>query len=202
MKKVLLSFTRFPVSEKVSYYRNVVAKIIGNILFLTPEIPVTELTAALDQFDAAIVAARDGSHIAVSALHDCEVATDKKFRILAHYVDKIADGDETTILSAGFQVSKNRATRVKEALTITNGSHSGNVIVDIKAIEKSGAYIIQIAEGAGPFLESDWRIAAIVTQARYELTGLIKGKVYSFRIAAVTPAGTTDFCAPVEKLVM
>ena len=99
MKKVLLSFTQVPVSEKVSYYRNVVAKIIGNILFLTPEIPVTELTAALDQFDAAIVAARDGSHIAVSALHDCEVATDKKFRILAHYVDKIADGDETKISS-------------------------------------------------------------------------------------------------------
>jgi hypothetical protein len=201
MKKVLLNFIQFPVVEKVSFYRNSVAKTTGNSLFPTPEISMAELTAALDQFDAAIVAARDGSHIAISALHDCELATDKKFRILAHYVDIIADGDETTILSAGFQASKEPAARNKLPLSAYDGSHSGSVIIDIKAIEKAGAYIIQIAEGAGPFVDSDWKIAAIVTQSRYELTGLIKGKVYSFRVAAVTPSGTTDFCAPVEKLV-
>ena len=201
MKKVLLNFIQFPVTDKVSFYRNSVAKTTGNALFPTPEISMADLTAALDLFEAAIVAASDGSHIAISALHDCELATDKKFRILAHYIDKIADGDETTILSAGFQASKDAATRNKMPLSAYDGSHSGSVILDSKAIEKAGAYIIQIAEGAGPFVESDWRIVAIVTQARYEVTGLIKGKVYSFRVAAVTPTGTTDYCAPVEKLV-
>lgn len=149
MKKVLLNFIQFPVTEKVSFYRNSVAKTTANALFPTPDISFAELTAALDQFEAAIVAARDGSHIAISALHDCELATDKKFRILAHYVDKIADGDETTILSAGFQASKDPATRNKMPLSAYDGSHSGSVIMDIKAIEKAGAYIIQIAEGAG-----------------------------------------------------
>ena len=201
MKKVLLNFIQFSVIEKVSYYRNLVAKTTGNPLLPTPEISMAELTAALDQFEAAIVSARDGSHIAISALHDCETATDKKFRILAHYVDKIADGDETTILSAGFQASKDPAPRNKPPLSAYNGSHSGSVILDTKAIDKAGSYIIQIADGSGPFVETDWRIVAVVTQSRYEVTGLIKGKVYSFRVAAVTPSGTTDFCAPVEKLV-
>ena len=43
------------------------------------------------------------------------------------------------------------------------------------------------------FVESDWTIAAIVTPARHELIGLIKGKIYSFRVAAATPTGTSDY---------
>ncbi len=107
-----------------------------------------------------------------------------------------------SILSSGFQASKDPAPRNKMPLSAYDGSHSDSVILVSKAIDKAGAYIIQIAEGAGPFVESDWSVAAIVTQARYELTGLIKGKIYSFRVAAVTPTGTTDFCAPVVKLIV
>ena len=39
-------------------------------------------------------------------MHDNEKAVDTLFRHLAHYVDKIADGDEITLLSSGFQEIK------------------------------------------------------------------------------------------------
>ena len=201
MKKVLLSFIQYPSSEKLSYYRNVVSKTSGNAVFSTTEISFAELTTALDQFEAAIVAARDGSHTATSVLHDTEFATDKKFRILASFVDKIADGDETIILSAGLQATKDAGARTKPPLTATHGTNSGNVKLSAKAKDKAGAYIFRSAKGTGPFVASDWVIIAIVTQASYEVTGLIKGEFYNFDFAAVTPTGTTDFCAPVEILV-
>ena len=117
MKKVLLSFTLIAHAEKASYYRNVVAKFTGNALFPTPIISLADLIAALDKFEADILAARDGGHLAVAVMHDSEIAIDKMFRSLAHYVDMIADGDETIIISAGFQTSKDTAARIKSPLT-------------------------------------------------------------------------------------
>ena len=50
MKKVLVSFTLVAPAEKVSYYRNVVAKFTGNALFPTPIISLADLNTALDKF--------------------------------------------------------------------------------------------------------------------------------------------------------
>ena len=66
-------------------------------------------------------AAKDGSHTAVSVMHDKEKIADKTFHIVANYVDKIADGDETQILSSGFHGSKQPTPRQKTHL----GGHQG-----------------------------------------------------------------------------
>ena len=202
MKKVLLSFTTIAAPEKASYYRNVVAKFTGNALFPTPIISLADLTIALDKFEAAILAARDGGHLAVAVMHDTEIAIDKMFRSLAHYVDMIADGDETIIISAGFQATKDIAPRVKSPITANDGDHSGSIKIIYKANERAGAYIIQWSKDALPSTESGWEVLATVTQTTYVLSNLVVGCYYYFRVAAVTPDGTTEFSEPVRKLVV
>jgi len=202
MKKVLLSFTLIAPGEKASYYRNVVAKFTGNALFSTPIISLAALNTALDKFEADILAARDGGYLAVAVMHDSEIAIDKMFRSLAHYVDMIADGDETIIISAGFQASKDKAARVKSPLTAHDGDHSGSIKITYKANERAGAYIIQWSKDALPTTESGWEVLATVTQTTYFVSNLVVGCYYYFRVAAVTPDGTTEFSEPVRKLVV
>ena len=200
--KVLVDFIQFSVAVKVAFYRNVIAKLTDNPDYPSPDVPLVEAKAVVDNFEAAIVAAKDGSHTAVSAMHDVEIRTDGVFTILAHYVDRVAAGDETKILSSGFHPSKQPVAQQKATLAIIDGSHSGSVKFVAKAVDKTGAYIWQYTPGPLPINESEWITAAISTYSYYELDGLTVGTIYYFRVAAVTPDGTTDFCAPVQKLVV
>ena len=202
MKKVLLNFVHQSLKIKVSDYHNMIAKLTGNPTFPTPDPSLADALALLNQLEAAIISASDGSHTAISALHDCELATDKVFRGLALYVDKIADGDETKILSAGFQANKDRIPRAKVPLLANDGSHSGSVLLISDTHEKGCAFIFRASKDVLPTNASGWTVVATVAQSRYEVSGLVVGCYYYFDAAIVTPTGTTDFCAPVRKLVV
>ena len=70
--KVLTSFTKLPIVNKASFCRNVVIKMTDNVHFLYPDVSLAEASAALDAFEAAILAAKDGAHTAISIRNDCE----------------------------------------------------------------------------------------------------------------------------------
>jgi len=204
MKKIkaLLDFIQLSVAAKIAFYRNVITKLTGSVIFSTPDVSLTEAKAAVDALDAAYLASKDGSHTAVSAMHDAEDKVDKLFRTLAAYVDRIADGNETEILSAGFHVSKQSGSIQKPELSAQDGDNSGNVWLVARAVEKSGAYIWQYAKDAIPETETEWIIAGHSTQSYFQVTGLDVACKYYFRVMAVTPTGPTDYTAPVMKIVI
>lgn len=200
--KVLLNFISYPVTEKLAFYRNIVAKLSNNPAYPNPDESLTDVKTALDNFEASIVVARDGGPTATSTMHDNEKVVDTLFRHLAHYVDKIADGDETTLLSSGFQETKQPNIHQKASLAVSDGSHSGSVQLVAKAVDKAGAYIWQYVKDMLPAADSDWLSVTTTTLAHYEFSGLTVAATYYFRVAAVTPDGITDFCPPVAKLVV
>ena len=114
----------------------------------------------------------------------------------------IADGDETIILSAGYQASKDMAPRVKSPLTANDGDHSGSIKITYKAIDRAGSYIIQWSKDTLPTTESGWEVLASLTQTTYVLNNLVVGCYYYFRVAAVTPDGVTEFSEPIRKFVV
>ena len=101
-----LDFIQFSPIEKVVFYRNVIAKFTSNPRFPTPDVSMLETSAAVDALEKAIIASRDGGRTLISEMHDLEKLTDTLFHNLAAYVDRIAAGDESTILSSGFHESK------------------------------------------------------------------------------------------------
>ena len=103
MKKitVVLDFIPYAVSEKVTFCRNVNDKLFGNALYPAPDVTLVDAKAAVDALETAILAAKDGGHTAISAMHDAEKRVNDIYRKLANYVDRTAAGDETRILSSG-----------------------------------------------------------------------------------------------------
>lgn len=204
MKKifVLVSFVKLPVADRISFYRNVISKMASNAYFPTPDVPLSDAITAVDALETASIATKDGSRTAISVRDDAEEKVDKVFYKLADYVNRIADGEETIILSSGFEPSAQPAARLKAPLTVSAGSHSGSVKLVAKAVEKAASYSWQMAKDTLPTAEDSWIIIGQSTSASFEKDGLTPGGKYFFRVAAITPTGITDYTDPVAKIVV
>ena len=119
---------------------------------------------------------------------------------MANYVESTADGDETKIINSGFHGTKQPTPVQKATLAVVDGPHSGSVKLITKAVVGGGAYIFQMTKGK-PTPESVWLPVTTTLYTTYTVEGLEPACYYSFRVAAVTPDGITDFCTPVEKIV-
>ena len=202
MKKIkpLVDFIKFAVAIKVAFYLNVIAKLTNNPVFPTPDVSLADAAAAVANIEAAALAAQDGGATAKSHLRDVIEAADLLFIRQAHYVDSIANGDETKILSSGFHESKQPTPFNKPALSAMDTAHSGIIKLIAKAILGARAYIWQMATTANP-AEGDWVTISTTTSATYTHEGLVPGSYCEFRVAAVTPEGISDYCDPVRKLI-
>ena len=202
ISKPVIDFARFSMSEKVTFFRHVNDQLYGNPLYPSPVITLAEAKAVVDALEAAMLAAKEGGPTAVSALHDAAERADTLYRNLAHYVERIAAGDETTILSSGFHISKQPIITPKAELAAFDGEHSGSVRLVAKALLGAVAYLWQMAidDAAGTGLV--WIAIGSSTRANFEVSGLEVMKRYKFRFAAVTVDGTTDYCEPISKIII
>ncbi len=200
--KVLYDFILYKPLIKDGFYSNVLVKLTDNVFFQNPYISLIEASDALVSFQAAIIAAADGAHTAVSDMHDKEAICDEAYRILADYVGHTANGDETKILSSGFHPSIQPATKYKSEFAIVNGVHSGEVEIKVKAILYAVAYVWQYMIHNPNATESDWLPAAITSRANVSMAGLTPGELYDFRFATVSSSGTTDFGPPFPHRVI
>ena len=199
--KVTVDFIKYSPVNKASHYHTVIDHMSNNQLFPTPDVSMLDAQKVVDALDKAILAAADGGHLAISAMNDAAAAADAVFRILAAYVERIALGDETTILSSGFHFSKQPVFANKETLVAKDGSHSGSVLLDTIRVDRGVTYVWQMYKGKLPDNDSDWVQIGITTQTSFEISNLEIATKYYFRVAAVTPDGIQDFCAPVMKVV-
>jgi hypothetical protein len=191
---------RSSIIEKIGFYRNVIEKVSNNPTYPTPDVPMADATTSVDKLENAYCAARDGSHVAVSFMHQCEDVADALFRKLTEYVSRIADGDESKILSSGFQVSKEPAPRQKAEFTVKVGEKPGTMILRRQAVPGARSYLWQNCQGDAPAPESGWSVSGVSTQATYEVEGLTSGMKYWFRVAAVTAEGTGAFSTAISKI--
>jgi hypothetical protein len=200
--KVLIDFIRLSIAEKIVFYRNAIARLKANAtIFAKPDEDLETVITLINELEAASLAAADGSHSAILAMRAAENAADEAFRVLAAYVDRIAKGDEAIIAISGFNASKQPNSIQKAELTVVSGANSGSAKLMAKAIAKAGSYIWQHAKDNLPTDDSSWTTAGITTQATNEISGLAVASRYFFRVAAVTPDGTSDFCGPVQKVI-
>jgi len=200
--KIVNDFIRFPVSEKVVFARNVEGQMRGSRLFPTPDVPMDDLKAATDLLETRSVASLSGGKEETALLHQAETAWNDLMRLVALYVERIANKDGAVMLSAGFNLVKQPAPAQRPEFSVELGKKSGSVILKRQAIEGAQSYIWQISTVAFPEKESDYTVAGVTVRASLELENLIPLTKYWFRVAAVTREGTGPFTAPVMQVVI
>ena len=200
--KPVFDFAQYAMAEKIGFFRHVNQQLYGNPLFPTPDIPAAEATAMVDALEAAMQAAKGGGPAAMSALHAVAERADTLYRNLTHYVERIAEGDETIILSSGFHVSKQPIIKPKPELAALDGEHSGTAKLVAKPKDRGAAYKWQMSKVSDDGTAEVWVDIGTTTRASIEVSGLEIMKRYKFRYAVVTPDGTSDYCEPVSKIIV
>jgi len=203
MKKshVLFDFVLNIPPVKIAFGRNVVTLMTGNANFPTPDIPLVVLKDKTDLLEQKLIASLNDGKTEKAELHQAEKEWDNLMRYEALYVDRIADGDEAIIKSAGFNVSKQPVPNAKPELWAEAGDRPGTVKLRRKAVQGAKSYIWQSSMNTFPESEAQWVFADASSQATVILENLTSVTRYWFRVAAVTTEGTSAYCDPIMQVV-
>src|SRR5690348_10607894 len=107
--KVKLALDKKTVDTKVEFGRTVHDEMTGNANFTAPSPTLTALKSATDGLEAANILRASGAHLAVADLHAAVEVFDVIMTALGAYVDNVAQGNESIILSAGMETRKQRS---------------------------------------------------------------------------------------------
>jgi hypothetical protein len=202
-ERIVLDFVRLSIAQKIEFGRGVIAKMQANSKFVTPDVNIEDLVAKTDLLETRSLAAQGGGKEATALMHQTEEEWIDLMRKMAKYVDRIADGDGTIILNAGFNLAKQPSPAVRLEFSVELGEKSGSVLLHRQAVEGAKSYIWQYCVGEMPAANNtDWVTAQVTSKISTEITGLTPLSKYWFRTAVVTAVGTSAFNTPVMQVVI
>src|SRR5947209_12251979 len=107
MSRVKLNFRTLNVAEKIARAQQIVAALTGNSHFTTPHPPLAEVTAAINELEAAATAAqaaRQEAKARTAAQTMKEAALAQVMTKLVSYVDSVAGDDPSRVTNVGLEM--------------------------------------------------------------------------------------------------
>jgi hypothetical protein len=188
---VKLALNRKSIPQKIEFGRLVESSMTLNPNFATPNPTPAMLNLATDELEVAFNAAQVGGPLETATMYEKETAWDTLVTALGNYVDNIAQGVQTIILSAGME-TKRLSTPVGIPARVVNVAatsvNSGELLVKWKSVYGARAYLGYIKVDGED--DSEYQLLIKVTRAKATVTGLISGTKYVVVVEAVGAAGT------------
>jgi hypothetical protein len=201
-RKAIMDFIRFTVALLIEFAINVVAKMNGNPDFNNPDIPLTDLSAAITKLSDAVVAADAGGRFQHELMYKAKKELISLLRDETAYVNRISKGDTAKIVGSGFHLSKAPAPRTILEFWAENGLNPGEVMVGCKRIIGAKAYIWEWVQMETLPDEESWKPAGVSVQRRMSLQNLEIKKTAWFRFCGVTRYGMLPWSEPIKILVL
>ena len=181
-------------SELLAYARAHITAMTGNASFPTPTPNAADFLAAVDAYESGLndaIAKALAAQTATAAKDVLRSSLETALTQRANSVEIASGGDETKILSAGFNTKSTPAPigamTQPSNLRATMGTMTGVINVQWDAVKGAKSYILDCrTHGATP---GPWSQAKILTTTKFAVTGLTPGQEYSFRVRAVGSAG-------------
>jgi hypothetical protein len=185
---VKLGLWRMSIAEKIAKIRFIIMSLIGNAWFPSPAPTPTTITTNVNNLEAANLKAQGGGADDVAAMRVAEAKLDLSVKLLAAYVENIANADPANavaiILSAGMEI-KGKGGRTNQGSDVVAGK-SGEIIISCPA-EKGATYEFQMCTDFTN--EANWKRIYIGTKSKFVMKGLTPGMRYYFRVCAITKEG-------------
>ena len=206
MARIRLNLKKLSVTDKIAKGRQIVTAMSSNASFSTPNPPLTEVTAALDelsQANALVQSAKSELSTRVTTQDNAVAKVDQILTKLAGYVESVAGKDDTLVTSAGMETKSSRSAPtlpiVPQALSANAGEHEGEISLIWKAVQNARSYTIECS--LDPAGANTWTHVGIATSASKLITNLTSGKRYWFRVAAVSAGGQSGWSEHATKVV-
>jgi len=204
MGKVKLSLKTMTVTAKVQFARQVVTSLTGNATFPNPEPPLSDLTDAATNLEAAFNTANVAHQNAMektSLMDDADTAINNILTKLGNYVDSTSNGDEAKILSSGMSVKAKPvpigSLPQPTALAATEGDNEGEIDLSWDKVFGARSYVVEYTPD--PITPTGWKSGGVSTKSSKSISSLQSGVKYWFRVAAVGAAGQGPWSDPATK---
>lgn len=187
---VKLGIAELSSTALVEKGRNVHTSILGNTAYPTLQAQMPALAAACDSLDDANQAMEfTGGKVASNNKRVAEAALRSMLKDLAGYVQGISEGDKKLILSAAFDVTKERTPmpppEAPSELRVIRSAVAGVLKTRWKKVRGAVLYYVEMKAG------KDGEFARVVSTTRtsHEMSELETGTEYYFRVQAVASSG-------------
>ncbi len=168
----------------------VVSKMQGNASFPTPVPTMPVVIAAIAKLRTTIKNAQSGAHDAITARKLATVDLRLLLAALALYVNSTSGSDLNMALSSGFeQVQKPKPVTLEAPAKVQAKVSAFQSCVDMRWKSVPGALMYQVYITEGDPATATWTKAGTSSRADMRASGLVSGKLYSFRVAALGAAG-------------
>jgi hypothetical protein len=200
MAIAVLNLSRKTILEIVDKVRIVIGKMTGNAAYTTPVPTLLEMTDAADDLELKYQEAENRDKNKKKLMRLSLKDMRNKIRTLTGYVQGASGGDETLILSAGFDIKNPRTP--SEILPPPGNVRSvfgkvpGEIILRWAGVKRKLAYKVQINDTPGD--ESKWQDYTFTGKNRLVAGGLISDKIYAFRVATQSPKGLGNYSDPTQ----
>ncbi len=104
-RRVKLGLVGLAVAAVLVYCRSIITKLTGSTNYPNPNPPLTEMTTAVDELEAAINAAIDGGKVLKASQRIKLAVVYAKMRVLRDYVNERGAGDEEKLIESGFPLA-------------------------------------------------------------------------------------------------
>lgn len=203
MTKTVNNFYRFSDGTLESKTHSIISSMTANANFPTPVPAIADVQAAATAFSAALVKAGTGNRMDVADKNAKRDTLVGLLRTLSTYVNLVANGDRTQLLSSGFDISKDRQPSViskPENLKVENGLSSGELLVTVKAVKGAYAYLHEYTTDAS-MAPGSW-VTTNATTARYLFSNLQPGTLYYCRVGAIGSNNQLLYSDAVSRMVI
>ncbi len=204
MRTAKLGFSQLRDSELLNLAGTVLAAMRDNTRFATPVPPLTDLETALDDFRTLLeVASRKGSPLDTALKNDAREALAEVLKRLAFYVNTVAEGSVSVVLSSGFQLTaqptKSLPPAIPTRLKLRDWIQSGQVRLDFDTMP--GAWLYEYAftselDEQGRPVFGD--VLSTTRSIGNVLAPLRPGATYYVRARSRNGAGFSDWSDPVS----
>jgi hypothetical protein len=186
MKQICISFGRYKDNNLLQKGEFVYASLHGNISYVTLETLLPLVKDALQKYNPDLAAAITGDRIAIAQKKQSRKELMLLLNRLGLAVMTEANGDETMLVSSGYNLVKARESRYitnPGNVILSDGISTGQMISRVKAVTGAKCYVHQLAT-AFDGEETIW-ISITATSCRYLFKNLTPGKQYWVRVAVV-----------------
>jgi hypothetical protein len=185
--------------------KGIVARMTGNPELPNPPVNLTEFDTLLNSYSDAITACVDGGKLATATRNSLRAKVTHNVRLLAAYVDSVANGDEAIIRSSGFEswiYSRSQPQHLETPAPIKlQQGNSGEFYITITRVE--GARNYKLRSGVAETDPETWQSRDVtLTRPATLISGLTPGVIYTFQVSALGHLGWTNWSDPVSRMVI
>jgi hypothetical protein len=203
MKKINTGFSNYTEAALEVKGQAIVAAMTGNSFFPPPVPELTAMAAASAAYTAALAEAKAGGKTEVAIKNQKKEILVEALIVLATYVMLVAKGDEAIMISAGFDLAKDKALAPPltkpEIIKVADGMNAGELEIVIKRIPSAKMYMYQYT--LDPLTAANQWTGQNTTLSKASFQNLESGKKYWCRVVAYGVNEQVVYSDPVARIV-